>query len=142
MEPVSDFAVHFALLPLYPAHTLSHPLLSPALTLSHLSQMGWGDLGIYGNPAKETPHLDQMAAEGMVLPDFYSANPLCSPCELQFKTSKVTEGWLGRGEGCCTDTVVYIRTRIRVLYRHCGIRTRMSSEHIPWPCTQYITVRS
>ena len=43
--------------------------------------MGWGDLGVYGNPAKETPNLDQMAAEGMVLPDFYAANPLCSPCE-------------------------------------------------------------
>ena len=44
-------------------------------------QMGWGDLGVYGHPAKETPHLDAMASEGMVLPDFYSANPLCSPCE-------------------------------------------------------------
>ncbi len=43
--------------------------------------MGWGDLGVFGNPAKETPNLDKMAAEGMVLPDFYSANPLCSPCE-------------------------------------------------------------
>ena len=43
--------------------------------------MGWGDLGVYGHPAKETPNLDRMAAEGMLLPDFYSANPLCSPCE-------------------------------------------------------------
>ena len=44
-------------------------------------QMGWGDLGVFGNSAKETPNLDKMAAEGMVLPDFYSANPICSPCE-------------------------------------------------------------
>lgn len=43
--------------------------------------MGWGDLGVYGQPAKETPNLDKMAAEGIVLPDFYAANPLCSPCE-------------------------------------------------------------
>ena len=43
--------------------------------------MGWGDLGIFGNPSKETPHLDQMAAEGMLFPDFYSANPICSPCK-------------------------------------------------------------
>ena len=49
--------------------------------LTHFMQMGWGDLGVFGNSAKETPNLDQMAAEGMVLPDFYSANPLCSPCE-------------------------------------------------------------
>ena len=45
-----------------------------------LFQMGWGDLGVYGNPTKETPNLDKMAANGMLLPDFYSANPLCSPC--------------------------------------------------------------
>ena len=42
-------------------------------------QMGWGDLGVYGNPARETPNLDQMASEGILLPSFYSANPLCSP---------------------------------------------------------------
>ncbi|XP_025114777.1 N-acetylgalactosamine-6-sulfatase-like isoform X2 [Pomacea canaliculata] len=41
--------------------------------------MGWGDLGIYGQPSKETPNLDWMASKGMLLPDFYSANPLCSP---------------------------------------------------------------
>lgn len=45
-------------------------------------QMGWGDLGIFGHPAKETPNLDRMAAEGMLFPDFYTGNPLCSPCKL------------------------------------------------------------
>ena len=44
-------------------------------------QMGWGDLGVLGQPSKETPHLDAMAAQGMLLPNFYTANPLCSPCE-------------------------------------------------------------
>jgi arylsulfatase A-like enzyme len=44
-------------------------------------QMGWGDLGVYGEPSKETPNLDQMASEGMLFPSFYSANPLCSPCK-------------------------------------------------------------
>ena len=43
--------------------------------------MGWGDLGILGQPAKETPNLDRMAAEGVLMTDFYSANPLCSPGE-------------------------------------------------------------
>lgn len=44
-------------------------------------QMGWGDLGVFGQPSKETPNLDAMAAEGMLLPNFYTANPLCSPCK-------------------------------------------------------------
>lgn len=44
-------------------------------------QMGWGDLGVFGQPSKETPNLDAMAAQGMLFPNFYTANPLCSPCE-------------------------------------------------------------
>lgn len=44
-------------------------------------QMGWGDLGVYGEPSRETPNLDRMAAEGMFFPNFYTANPLCSPCK-------------------------------------------------------------
>ncbi|EMP36266.1 N-acetylgalactosamine-6-sulfatase [Chelonia mydas] len=44
-----------------------------------VSQMGWGDLGVFGEPSKETPNLDQMASEGMLFPNFYTANPLCSP---------------------------------------------------------------
>lgn len=43
--------------------------------------MGWGDLGVYGEPSRETPNLDRMAAEGMLFPNFYTANPLCSPCK-------------------------------------------------------------
>ena len=46
--------------------------------------MGWGDLGVFGHPAKETPNLDKMAADGMVFTDFYSANPLCSPCKWNY----------------------------------------------------------
>lgn len=44
--------------------------------------MGWGDLGVLGEPSKETPNLDKMAKDGMLFTDFYSANPLCSPCKL------------------------------------------------------------
>ena len=55
------------------------------------SQMGWGDLGVFGEPAKETPNLDKMAAEGMLLPDFYAANPLCSPCEYACSSSLIAK---------------------------------------------------
>lgn len=51
------------------------------MALFSATQMGWGDLGVFGQPAKETPNLDKMAADGMLFPDFYSANPLCSPCK-------------------------------------------------------------
>ncbi|XP_053402035.1 N-acetylgalactosamine-6-sulfatase-like isoform X1 [Mercenaria mercenaria] len=51
----------------------------PNFIIMLMDDMGWGDLGVFGEPNKETPNLDKMAAEGMVFPDFYSANPLCSP---------------------------------------------------------------
>lgn len=57
--------------------------------------MGWGDLGVYGEPSRETPNLDRMAAEGMLFPNFYTANPLCSPCKsgLALGLQGVGRGW-------------------------------------------------
>lgn len=43
--------------------------------------MGWGDLGAFGNPSEETSNLDRLTNLGMQFPDFYAANPLCSPCK-------------------------------------------------------------
>ena len=40
---------------------------------------GWGDVGYNGHPTIRTPHLDQMAAEGMRFDRFYAAAPVCSP---------------------------------------------------------------
>ncbi|XP_022252161.1 N-acetylgalactosamine-6-sulfatase-like isoform X2 [Limulus polyphemus] len=52
-------------------------------------RMGWGDLGVFGHPSKETPRLDQMASEGMLFPDFYTANPLCSPSRAALLTGRL-----------------------------------------------------
>ncbi|XP_074257473.1 N-acetylgalactosamine-6-sulfatase isoform X3 [Saimiri boliviensis] len=51
--------------------------------------MGWGDLGVYGEPSRETPNLDRMAAEGTLFPNFYSANPLCSPSRAALLTGRL-----------------------------------------------------
>ncbi|MEM6690874.1 MAG: arylsulfatase [Planctomycetota bacterium] len=41
--------------------------------------LGYGDLGCYGQTVIETPHLDQMAAEGIRFTDFYAGNTVCAP---------------------------------------------------------------
>eukprot|EP00116_Pleurobrachia_bachei_P003728 sb/3463990/ len=51
----------------------------PNIIIMLMDDMGWGDIGVNGCWAKETPHIDQMAADGMLFMDFYTANPLCSP---------------------------------------------------------------
>lgn len=44
-----------------------------------IDDMGWPDLGCYGNRFHETPHADRLAREGMRFTDAYAACPVCSP---------------------------------------------------------------
>ena len=39
---------------------------------------GYQDLGSFGSPNIQTPHLDKMAKDGLRLTSFYSAQPICS----------------------------------------------------------------
>ncbi len=49
----------------------------PNIVFLLIDDMGWPDLGCYGNRYNETPHIDQLAAQGMRFTDFY-ATPVCS----------------------------------------------------------------
>ncbi|XP_030271047.1 N-acetylgalactosamine-6-sulfatase [Sparus aurata] len=64
-------------------------VLSPNIIILLMDDMGWGDLGVFGQPSKETPNLDAMAAQGMLFPNFYSANPLCSPSRAALLTGRL-----------------------------------------------------
>lgn len=41
--------------------------------------LGWSELGCYGNTFHETPHLDRLAKQGMRFTNAYAAAPVCSP---------------------------------------------------------------
>ncbi|MEM1297303.1 MAG: sulfatase-like hydrolase/transferase, partial [Verrucomicrobiota bacterium] len=51
----------------------------PNIVLIFIDDMGYGDIGPFGNTANQTPNLDQMAAEGNTLRQFYVANTACTP---------------------------------------------------------------
>ena len=51
----------------------------PNVILVMSDDQGWGDVSYHGHQRLKTPHLDQMAADGMRLERFYSASPVCSP---------------------------------------------------------------
>ena len=57
----------------------------PNIILIMADDLGWADIGPYGNDFIETPHLDQLAEEGMKFTDFYAAGAVCSPtrCAVQ-----------------------------------------------------------
>ncbi|HQR08253.1 MAG TPA: sulfatase [Gemmatales bacterium] len=50
----------------------------PNIILIYVDDMGYGDLGCYGNTVHRTPHLDQLAREGARFTDFYVAQAVCS----------------------------------------------------------------
>ena len=61
----------------------------PNIVIILMDDMGWGDLGMNGDPSRETVHLDQMASEGMLFTDFYASNPLCSPSRASLLTGRL-----------------------------------------------------
>ena len=49
---------------------------APNFVVVLFDDLGWGDLGSYGNPLIATPRLDALAAEGLRMTHFYSAAPV------------------------------------------------------------------
>ena len=51
----------------------------PNILLLFLDNVGYADLGCYGNAAVKTPHIDRLAADGVRCMDFYVGSPSCAP---------------------------------------------------------------
>lgn len=49
---------------------------------------GWEETGYNGHPHVKTPILDEMAATGLRLENFYAAHPTCSPTRASFLTGR------------------------------------------------------
>jgi arylsulfatase A len=50
--------------------------------------LGWAELGCYGNTFNETPNLDKLAREGVRFTQAYAAAPVCSPYRASLMTSQ------------------------------------------------------
>ena len=59
--------------------------------------MGYGDLGCYGQKYISTPNIDKMAAEGMRFTQAYSGSPVSAPSRASFMTGQHTGHTLIRG---------------------------------------------
>ena len=71
---------------IFPSHLLAvDPLLSetlqrkPNLIWIMADDLGYGDLGSYGQKIIATPNLDRMASEGLRLTHFYAGATVCAP---------------------------------------------------------------
>ena len=69
-----------------------------------IDDMGYGDIGAFGNKINRTPHLDRMAEVGNVLTQFYVANTACTPSRAALLTGTYAnrigmDGGLQKKEG-------------------------------------------
>jgi len=60
----------------------------PNIVIFLADDLGYGDLGSYGNPIIKTPHIDQFAAEGVRMMDFHSGGTVCSPSRAGLLTGR------------------------------------------------------
>ena len=51
----------------------------PNVVLLPIDNVGYGDIGCYGNPVIRTPHIDRLAAQGARCTDFYIVTSSCTP---------------------------------------------------------------
>ena len=68
--------------------------------------LGYGDLGAYGQELIDTPNLDKLAAQGMLFTQHYASAPVCAPSRYMLLTGKHSghafirgnDEWRDRGE--------------------------------------------
>ncbi|MEX2303887.1 MAG: sulfatase [Bryobacterales bacterium] len=60
----------------------------PNIVIILADDLGYGDLGVYGNHEIQTPRLNRMAAEGVRLTEFYSVSPTCTPARAALLTGR------------------------------------------------------
>ena len=71
----------------------------PNIIFIMADDLGYGDLGCYGQQRIKTPHIDQMAAEGMRFTDFYAGSTVCAPSRCVLMTGYHTGHCFIRGNG-------------------------------------------
>ena len=60
----------------------------PNIILVMADDLGYGDIGVNGQDLINTPHLDSMAREGVLLSNFYASAPNCTPSRAGLMTGR------------------------------------------------------
>ena len=68
--------------------------------------LGYGEVGAYGQKIIQTPNIDKLASNGMLFTQHYSGAPVCAPARYMFLTGKHSghafirgnDEWVERGE--------------------------------------------
>jgi len=69
----------------------------PNIVLIMADDLGYGDLGVYGQQKIETKHIDSLAAKGMKFDNFYAGTSVCAPSRSSLMTGQHTGHTYVRG---------------------------------------------
>jgi arylsulfatase A-like enzyme len=75
------------------------PQKKPNIIYVLADDLGYGDLGCYGQKQFKTPNLDKMASEGIRFTDFHSGSTVCAPSRCALMTGKTMGHAYIRGNG-------------------------------------------
>jgi arylsulfatase A len=79
----------------------------PNFVLILADDLGYGDIGCYGNKVNRTPHLDRLAAEGIRFTDFHSNGPMCTPTRVALLTGLYQQRFGRKFEGALSGKAQY-----------------------------------
>ena len=68
--------------------------------------LGYADLGCYGQKKILTPNIDALAKEGMRFTNCYAGSPVCAPSRSVLMTGQHTGHTTVRGNGCLRGGIV------------------------------------
>lgn len=69
----------------------------PNIVLILADDLGWGEVGVYGQKKIRTPNLDRLAHEGIRFTQFYSGSSVCAPARCTLMTGYHTGHAQSRG---------------------------------------------
>lgn len=73
---------------LLPTRLAAMPARPPNIVLILADDLGWGDLGSYGNRLIRTPNIDRLAHQGLRMTDFYASANICTPSRAGLLTGR------------------------------------------------------
>ena len=82
----------------------------PNIILIMCDDMGYGDLGCYGQPYISTPNIDNMAREGMRFTQAYAGSPVSAPSRASLMTGQHTGHCEVRGNKAVSYTHLTLPT--------------------------------
>lgn len=123
------YRVVLAVFTLFAASTFAKESRLPNVLFILVDDMGFGELGCYGQKVLETPRLDSLASQGMLFTQFYAGSTVCAPSRSVLMTGLHTGHTRvrgnDRGRAYLGQTLVEEDLTLAELFQESGYRTAL-----------------